>query len=249
MSQSIMIVKYLAQAGYCSRRQAVELVKAGKVKVNGHVVKEPWHLVKKSDVVQVGKTQIFQAPKEYIVLNKPAGYVTTMADEPGRKNVAQLIKSASTFRLHPVGRLDKETKGLLLFTNDGELTNTLSHPSFKVEKVYLAALDKVFELEDFEKLQKGVRLKDGFIKPDSIAYMPGKNKNYVKIGIHSGKNRIVRRMFEHLGYEVVKLDRIRYAGLTQKGLPVGAWRRLSAKEITKLLELAHKAESGKKVKG
>lgn len=234
----MLLVKYLTQSGYCSRRKSVELIKNGKVKVNGKIVTQPWHLIQKNDVVTVGKTTIFQAPKEYFLLNKPEGYVTTLADEMGRKSVATLMKGASQYRLYPVGRLDKETKGLLLFTNDGELAHRLAHPRFQIEKVYLATLHEQLTPEHLEALQKGVRLKDGFIKPDSISYIAGKRKNYVKVAIHSGKNRIVRRMFEHFGYHVIKLDRMRYAGLTQKGLPVGAWRRLTKTEINKLLEFA-----------
>jgi len=249
MPESMMLVKYLSHAGYCSRRQAVELIKLGKVKVNGHVVTEPWHSINNKNKVQVGKTQIFQAPKEYILLNKPAGYITTMADDQGRNSVASLIHTASPFRLYPVGRLDKETRGLLLFTNDGELANKLSHPSFEVGKVYLATLHEPAEFEHLQALAKGIRLKDGFIKADAISYMPGKGKNYVRVHIHSGKNRIVRRMFERFGYEVISLDRIRYAGLTQKGLQPGSWRRLNKKEMSKLLQSADTAPTDKKTKG
>jgi len=245
MSHSMMLVKYLTHAGFCSRRQAAEFIKGGKVKVNGHIITEPWHPIKKSDMVQVGKTKIFQAPKEYILLNKPSGYVTTLADEQAHKTVMGLLSGASKYRLYPVGRLDKETKGLLLFTNDGEIAHRLSHPSFEVEKVYLAILHEPLTLEHVEAIKKGVRLKDGFIKPDAISYMSGERKNYVKICIHSGKNRIVRRIFEHFGYHVTKLDRIRYAGLTQKGLPTGAWRRLNKKEIHKILSLVGLSDAHK----
>lgn len=238
MFQSMLLVKYLTYSGYCSRRQAAELIKIGKVKVNNHVVIEPWYSIKKGDFVEVGKTRIFEAPKEYVLLNKPAGYVTTLAKDVGQKNVGFLVEKATKYRLYPVGRLDKETKGLLLFTNDGELAHRLSHPSFQMEKVYLAILHEPLKFEHLEALQKGVRLKDGFVRPDSISHIPGKQKNQIRVCIHNGKNRIVRRIFEHIGYHVTKLDRIRYAGLTQKGLLVGAWRFLSKYEVSKLLELA-----------
>lgn len=238
MSQSIILVKYLTQSGYCSRRQAAELIKSGKVKVNGHVMVEPWYEVKNTDKVQVGKTTIFQPPKDYILLNKPAGYVTTLSDEQGKKTVTMLIQGASKLRVYPVGRLDKDTKGLLLFTNDGELAHRLAHPKYEIEKVYVASLHEPLKLEHLEALQKGVRLEDGFVKPDAISYIPGRSHNNIRVKIHSGKKRIVRRLFEHFDYHVTKLDRIRYAGLTQKGLSVGSWRKLNQKEIEKLHELA-----------
>ncbi len=238
MPQSILLVKYLTHAGYCSRRQAAELIKAGKVKVNGHVIIEPWHMVHRGDVVQVGKTHIYEAPKKYILLNKPIGYITTMADEQGRATVASLIQGASKHRLYPVGRLDKDSKGLLLFTNDGELAHRLSHPRFEIEKVYHVTLHEPVKSEHLQALKQGIHLKDGFIVADAISYMPGKRKNHVKIHIHSGKKRIVRRMLEYFGYYVAKLDRIRYASLTQKGIYTGSWRQLNKKEIQKLLKLS-----------
>ena len=238
MPQSMLLVKYLTHAGYCSRRKAAELIKAGTVKVNGHIITEPWHMVHKGDVIQVGKIRIHEAPKEYILLNKPIGYITTMADEQGRETVASLIQGASKHRLYPVGRLDKNTKGLLLFTNDGELAHRLSHPRFKIEKVYHATLHEPVKPEHLQALKQGIHLEDGFIAADAISYMPGKRKNNVRVHIHSGKKHIVRRMFEHFGYYVAKLDRIKYAGLTQRGVSAGSWRRLNKKEVQKLLKLA-----------
>lgn len=223
--------KYLSGAGACSRRQAVEYIKAGQVKVNGVVVKEPWHNVSASDRVELKGKVVVADQKIYILLNKPKDYVTTLSDQRGRRTVIDLIKGATTKRVYPIGRLDRASTGLLLITNDGELTQRLAHPKNEVKKVYSVMLDGLLGVKELQSIRDGVRLKDGLAKVDSIGYTPGKKKNYVKVQLHSGKNRIVRRIFEHVGFKVLKLDRINYAGLTKRGLPLGRWRLLTEREI------------------
>jgi len=227
---TVRLNKYIANAGICSRREADKLIEAGVVKVNGETVTTLGYKVKPTDIVEVEGQKIKNEKKVYILLNKPKDYLTTTKDPQNRKTVMELIKDAVKERVFPVGRLDRQTTGLLLFTNDGELADKLMHPKSNVPKLYHVTLDKNFSGSDFEKLIKGIELEDGFIKPDALSYVMGK-KNELGIQIHSGKNRIIRRMFEHLGYDVIKLDRVMYAGLTKKNLPRGKWRFLTEKEV------------------
>jgi 23S rRNA pseudouridine2605 synthase len=235
--------KFVAHCGVCSRRDAVTIIKEGKVKVNGEVVKEPAHKVTERDDVQFNGKKLFVSKNlVYILLNKPKDYITTTDDPQGRKTVLQLTKMATTERIYPVGRLDRNTSGVLLLTNDGELTQKLSHPSYNITKVYEAKLDKSLTKADFDKILNGLKLEDGEIKADSLAYADAKDKSVIGIEIHSGRNRIVRRIFEHLGYDVKGLDRVMYATLTKKNVERGKWRFLSEKEIRllKYLNISHK---------
>ena len=227
---TVRLNKYIANAGICSRREADKLIEAGVVKVNGETVTTLGYKVKPTDIVEVEGQKIKNEKKVYILLNKPKDYLTTTKDPKNRKTVMDLIKGAVKERVFPVGRLDRQTTGLLLFTNDGELADKLMHPKSNVPKLYHVTLDRNFSGSDFEKLVKGIELEDGFIKPDALSYVMGK-KNELGIQIHSGKNRIIRRIFEHLGYDVIKLDRVMYAGLTKKNLPRGKWRFLTEKEV------------------
>jgi 23S rRNA pseudouridine2605 synthase len=221
--------KYIAHSGECSRRDAAELVKQGKVKVNGELVLEPGYKVQPGDAVSMsGKKLTPQKDLVYVLLNKPKDFITTTDDPEGRKTVMDLVDE-ELGRIYPIGRLDRNTTGLLLLTNDGLLAQKLSHPSNNIRKVYQVTLDKNLTKGDYEKISKGLELEDGLINVDAIAYL--ENRNELGIEIHSGKNRIVRRIFESLGYEVEKLDRVSYAGLTKKNLPRGKWRLLTDKEL------------------
>lgn len=224
--------KYLAHCGVCSRREAVEYIKAEKVKVNGVVIKEPAFKVSEKDEVFCNGKKLFVTKNlVYILLNKPKDYITTTDDPQGRKTVLQLIKAATNERVYPIGRLDRNTSGVLLFTNDGELTQKLSHPSYNITKVYEAKLDKPLAKADFDKILSGLQLEDGEIKADTLAYADARDKSVIGIEIHSGRNRIVRRIFESLGYDVKGLDRVMYANLTKKNVERGKWRFLSEKEV------------------
>ncbi len=230
--------KFVAYSGECSRRAAAELVKQGKVKVNGELVLDPGHKVSRTDQVTLSGKKLFpQKAHVYILLNKPKGFITTNDDPQGRKTVMELVGNADVDRLFPVGRLDRNTSGLLLITNDGELTQKLSHPSFGMKKVYHVTLDKPLTKADFEKVVEGVELEDGKAIVDEIAYL--ETKSEIGLEIHSGRNRIVRRIFESMGYEVEKLDRMMYAGLTKKNLPRGKWRYLNEREIVLLKHFKH----------
>ena len=225
--------KYIAHSGECSRRDAAELVKAGKVKVNGELVLDPGHRVKHDDKVTLsGKKLTPQKGMVYILLNKPKGFITTNDDPQGRKTVMQLVGNSGVDRLFPVGRLDRDTSGLLLITNDGDLTQKLCHPAYNIKKVYHVTLDRALTKADFEKVVAGVELEDGKAIVDEIAYL--EKKNELGLEIHSGRNRIVRRIFESLGYVVEKLDRVMYAGLTKKNLPRSKWRYLDEREVVLL---------------
>lgn len=227
--------KFIAHCGVSSRRDAIPFIKEGKVTVNGKVISEPGFKVSDSDVVVYNGKKLFVTRNQvYILLNKPKDYITTTEDPQGRKTVLDLIKHATTERIYPVGRLDRNTSGVLLFTNDGELTQKLTHPSYNVRKVYEAKLDKALTKADFEKIINGVKLEDGEIHADALAYADAKDKSIIGIEIHSGRNRIVRRIFEHLGYVVKALDRVLYADLTKKNVERGKWRYLSEKEIRSL---------------
>ncbi|CAA9264408.1 MAG: Ribosomal large subunit pseudouridine synthase B [uncultured Adhaeribacter sp.] len=232
-SEGIRLNRYIANAGVCSRREADTLIAAGEIKVNGEVVTEMGYVVKPEDTVQYGKKKLNREKMVYVLLNKPKDFITTTDDPEGRKTVMDLVATASKERIFPVGRLDRNTTGLLLFTNDGELAQKLTHPSHKNAKIYQVELDKQFTKEDFEKVQAGLELEDGKAEVDDLA-MIGDTGKFVGIEIHIGKNRIVRRIFEHLGYEVVSLDRVQYAGLTKKDLPRGKWRFLDEKEVIRL---------------
>ncbi len=238
--------KYLAHCGVCSRREAAEVIKTGTVLVNGKAITEPGHKVTDKDEVKVnGKKISIQKELVYILLNKPKDYITTSEDPQGRRTIMDLMRGVSTNRIYPVGRLDRNTTGVLLLTNDGELTQKLSHPSFQVKKVYEVTLDKPLEKKDFEKLLNGVTLEDGFIAPDALGYADPKNKKIIGIEIHSGRNRIVRRMFESLGYDVKGLDRVLFANLTKKNVDRGKWRYLNEKEV-RLLKFLNKSFVKKK---
>lgn len=238
-TDEIRLNKYISNAGICSRRKADELIGQGLVQVNGEVVLEMGHKVNPGDVVTYNGAKVVSENKVYVLLNKPKDFITTTADERGRKTVMELVKHASKgARLYPIGRLDRNTTGLLLLTNDGELAQHLSHPSTNVIKVYQAELDKPIKRADLETIRNGVELEDGLAQVDEIDITePQVDARFVGIAIHSGKNRIVRRIFEHLGYEVKKLDRVSYAGLTKKDLPRGKWRFLTEQELVYLKHL------------
>lgn len=237
--------KYLAHCGVASRRDAADIIKEGKVKINGQVVTEPGYKLKPDDQVTFNNRKIFITKNlVYILLNKPKDYITTTDDPQGRKTVLQLIQPATTERVYPIGRLDRNTSGVLLLTNDGDLTQKLSHPSYEVKKIYEAKLDKPLVKSDFDKILKGLVLEDGPVYVDSLAYADNRDKSVIGIEIHSGRNRIVRRIFEHLGYDVKGLDRVMYAGLTKKNVERGKWRHLSDKEI-RLLKYLNKSKQKK----
>ncbi len=224
--------KFLAHCGVCSRRDAIQFIKEQKVKVNGNIMLEPGYKVQATDEVKFnGKKLYITKNLVYILLNKPKDFITTTDDPQGRKTVQQLIKTATAERVYPIGRLDRNTSGVLLFTNDGELTQKLSHPKYEIKKIYEVKLDKQVSKTDLEKIGAGITLEDGFVQPDAVAFLDSKDRSLVGIEIHSGRNRIVRRIFEHLKYDVKGLDRVMYAGLTKKNVERGKWRFLSEKEI------------------
>jgi 23S rRNA pseudouridine2605 synthase len=227
--------KFLAHSGVAARREAAEMVKKGIVKVNGELVTEPGHKVSAKDDIRVNGKKIFlEKNLVYILLNKPKDYITTTDDPRGRKTVLDLISRATQERVYPVGRLDRNTSGVLLLTNDGELAQKLTHPSNEIKKVYHATLNKPLEKNDFDRILKGVVLEDGPASVDVLAYADIKDKTQIGIEIHSGRNRIIRRIFESLGYDIKHLDRVVFAGLTKKNIERGKWRFLSEKEIRDL---------------
>ena len=230
--KSMPLNKYVAHCGICSRRDAVALIKEGKLKVNDQVILEPGFKVAPEDVVHFSGKKIFPEKNlVYILLNKPKDYITTLDDPEGRKTVLDLLKGATNERVFPVGRLDRNTTGVLLLTNDGDMTQKLSHPSHEVRKIYEVKLDKPLGKVDFEKILQGLNLDDGFVRADALAYSDPKDKSVVGIELHSGRNRIVRRMFEYLGYDVRNLDRVMFGNLTKKNVERGKWRFLNEKEI------------------
>jgi 23S rRNA pseudouridine2605 synthase len=233
-NEPIRLNKFLSNAGVCSRREADEFIQAGAVKVNGEVVTELGTKITRQDEVLFNERAVQIESKLYIVLNKPKNTVTTSDDPQERKTVMDLVKNACQERIYPVGRLDRNTTGVLLLTNDGDLASKLTHPSFKKKKIYHVWLDKNVAIEDMEKIANGMELEDGEIHADAISYASEEDKSQVGIEIHSGRNRIVRRIFESLGYHVVRLDRVYFAGLTKKNLPRGKWRYLNEKEVNAL---------------
>ena len=222
--------RYIAKGGVCSRRDADVLIAAGRVKVNGEVVQQVGVKVKRTDRVEVDDQVITPERKVYLVLNKPKDYVTTVEDPLERRTVMALIEGACKERVYPIGRLDRQTTGVLLFTNDGDLAKKLTHPKYNQKKIYHVFLDKVVQTGDLEAIRKGIDLEDGFIQADDVRVAED-DRTQVGIEIHSGRNRIVRRIFEHLGYQILRLDRVFFAGITKKNLPRGHWRFLTEDEV------------------
>ncbi len=233
-NEPIRLNKYLANAGVCSRREADDFITAGVVTVNGQIVTELGTKVKRGDEVRFHDQTISIERKIYILLNKPKDYVTTVDDPQDRKTVMELVKGACKERIYPVGRLDRNTTGVLLLTNDGEMASKLTHPRFLKKKIYHVRLDKNLTAADMDQLATGIQLEDGEIHADAISYTSETDKTLVGVEIHSGRNRIVRRMFEHLGYHVLRLDRVQFAGLTKKNVRRGDWRFLTEKEVNML---------------
>lgn len=227
--------KFIAHAGVCGRREAAEMVKKGLVKVNNVLITEPGHKVSAKDEIRVNTKKVFLAKNlVYILLNKPKDYITTTNDPQERKTVLDIIRNATPERVYPVGRLDRNTSGVLLLTNDGELAQKLTHPRNEIKKVYAVTLNKPLEKKDFDQILRGVKLEDGIANVDALAYADIKDKTILGVEIHSGRNRIVRRIFEALGYDVRNLDRVIFAGLTKKNVERGKWRFLTEKEVRDL---------------
>ena len=233
-TEPLRLNKFLANAGVCSRREADEFIQAGLVTVNGQVVTELGTKIRRTDEVKFHDAVVSLEKKVYVLLNKPKDYVTTSDDPQQRKTVMDLVKDVCPERIYPVGRLDRNTTGVLLLTNDGDLASKLTHPKFLKKKVYHVHLDKNLTAHDMQQISEGITLEDGEIKADAVAYADERDKSQVGIEIHSGKNRIVRRIFESLGYRVTKLDRVQFAGLTKKNLRRGDWRFLTEKEVDML---------------
>lgn len=232
MTGEIRLNRFISMAGIASRREADELITAGLIMVNGELVTELGTKVRPGDDVRYNGERIRNEKHVYILLNKPKDYITTADDPEERQTVMELIAGACKERVYPVGRLDRNTTGLLLFTNDGDLAKHLTHPSSRVRKIYHVELDKNVKVADMRRLQEGVELEDGISSVDDVSYEgDGSNKKSVGVELHSGKNRVVRRLFEALGYEVKKLDRVGFAGLTKKDLPRGRWRVLDEREV------------------
>ncbi len=228
---AIRLNKFLANAGICSRREADVLIATGVVSINGVTITELGYKIKPTDSVQYDGETINAEKKRYVLLNKPKGFITTMDDPRGRKTVMTLVSKACKERIYPIGRLDRETTGLLLFTNDGDMAKKLTHPRYQSKKIYHVELNKSVNKADFEKLLKGVDLEDGRSKVDQVSFVSDASSKEVGVELQSGKNRIVRRLFEALGYEVVKLDRVQFSSLTKKDLPRGMYRHLTEQEV------------------
>lgn len=231
---TIRLNKYIANSGICSRREADDLIIQGLVQVNGKVVTEMGYQVTKTDRVVFDGQGITPEKPVYVVLNKPKGYISTTKDEKARKTVMDLVANASPYRIFPVGRLDRQTTGVILLTNDGHMTKKLTHPSFNMKKIYHVVLDRKLSVEDLKLIGEGIRLEEGVAEVDSISFIEGKPKNEVGIEIHIGWNRVVRRIFQKLGYEVEALDRVMFAGLTKKNIKRGHWRILTELEVNNL---------------
>lgn len=229
----VRINKYIANAGICSRRDADELIKKGEIQVNGDVIRELGTKVSRSDKVTYKGKVLVPEKLIYVLLNKPKDFITTMDDPQGRRTVMELVKKAGDQRIYPVGRLDRNTTGLLVLTNDGELSERLAHPSNNIKKIYSVEVDKRVSKEDVAAIQEGVELEDGIAKVDELAILSNDYKNF-GLEIHIGRNRVVRRIFEHFGYEVLRLDRVLYAGLDKQNLPRGKWRYLTEREVNRL---------------
>lgn len=233
-SEGIRLNKYISNSGICSRREADVYIAAGNASVNGKIISEMGFKVMPNDEVRFDGALISPEIKRYILLNKPKNFITTMDDDRGRKTVMELVGNASKERIYPVGRLDRNTTGLLLFTNDGELAKKLTHPKHNIEKIYQASLDKKLTNADLNKIAEGFVLDERRVLVDEISYIMNQPKSEVGVKIHSGRNRIVRRIFEHFNYSVTKLDRVIFAGLTKKDLPRGHWRHLTEMELNNL---------------
>lgn len=234
-SQSgIRLNKYISNAGICSRRDADTFIETGSATVNGKLVTEMGYRVQPTDEVRFDNVLINPETKRYVLLNKPKNYITTMEDERGRKTVMDIVANACKERIYPVGRLDRDTTGLLLFTNDGELAKQLTHPKHNKRKLYHATLDRKLTLKDLQSIAESPEIEGKKVWVDAVSYVQGQSKNEVGIEIHSGRNRIVRKIFAHFGYKVVKLDRVIFAGLTKKDLPRGHHRHLTAQEVINL---------------
>ena len=231
---TIRLNKYIANSGICSRREADELITQGLVLVNGKVVTEMGYQVQKSDKVVFDGQNITPEKPVYVLLNKPKGYISTTKDDKARKTVMDLVANASPYRVFPVGRLDRSTTGVILLTNDGHMTKKLTHPSFNMKKIYHVTLDRKLDRADLNAIAEGIRLEEGVAEVDSISYIEGQPKNEVGIEIHIGWNRVVRRIFQRLGYEVEALDRVMFAGLTKKNIKRGHWRILTDLEVNNL---------------
>jgi len=229
--EGMRLNRYIANSGVCSRREADTYITAGVVTINGKVVTELGTRVMSDDEVRFDGRMLSAEKKVYLLLNKPKDFVTTTEDPHAERTVMELVRSACDERIYPVGRLDRNTTGLLLFTNDGDLSKKLTHPSHNMKKIYQVSLDKPLTKADMERIAEGLELEDGFIAADAISYVDAESKTEIGIEIHSGKNRIVRRIFEQLGYRVKKLDRVLFAGLTKKNLPRGKWRFLTDSEV------------------
>ncbi|WP_372792528.1 pseudouridine synthase [Lutibacter sp.] len=236
-NEGIRLNKYISNSGICSRREADVYIKAGSASVNGKLVNEMGYQVMPNDVVKFDGSLISPEKKRYVLLNKPKNFITTMDDDRGRKTVMELIANASKERIYPVGRLDRNTTGLLLFTNDGELAKKLTHPKHNIQKLYHASLDKKLAMSDMQKIADGFILDEKRVLVDEISYIINQPKSEIGVKIHSGRNRIVRRIFEHFNYSVVKLDRVIFAGLTKKDLPRGHYRHLTELEVSNLMML------------
>lgn len=235
LTDQMPLNKYIAHSGVCSRRDAVDLIKGGKVKVNGELVLEPGHKVALTDDVKVGGKKLNPVKDfVYILLNKPKDYITTTEDPQERKTVLDLLQGAPDIRIYPVGRLDRNTSGVLLLTNDGDLSQKLTHPSNEIKKVYAVTLDKPLTRHHFEQILKGVPLEDGIANVDTLAYTDAQDHTQIGVELHTGRNRIVRRIFEHFGYDVKGLDRVIFAGLTKKNVNRGKWRFLTEREVRDL---------------
>lgn len=233
-TDEIRLNKYIANSGVCSRREADTFISTGSATVNGKIITEMGYKVKPTDEVRFDDVLISPEAKRYVLLNKPKNYITTMDDERNRKTVMELIHRAAKERIYPVGRLDRQTTGLLLFTNDGEMAKKLTHPKHQVKKLYHVTLDKKLSHEDLKKIGENFVLDGKMVFVDKVSYIENKPKFEVGIEIHSGRNRIVRRIFEHFGYHVIKLDRVIFAGLTKKNLGRGVWRHLTEQEVNNL---------------
>ncbi len=233
-SDEIRLNKYIANSGICSRREADTYIGAGSASVNGKIITEMGYKVKPGDEVRFDDVLISPEAKRYVLLNKPKNYITTMDDERNRKTVMELIHRSTKERIYPVGRLDRETTGLLLFTNDGEMAKKLTHPKHQVKKLYQVTLDRKLSMVDLKKISENFVLDGKMVFVDKISYIENKPKFEVGIEIHSGRNRIVRRIFDHFGYHVIKLDRVIFAGLTKKNIGRGVWRHLTEQEVNNL---------------